>query len=433
MLKIRLPYHKTSWELELPEGDLLAVLEPDHCAGPGFGEDSGRNLQIQQEILEKALSSPIGSRKLSELSAGKRNAVIITSDHTRPVPSALTIPPMLRELRRGNPGIDITILVATGMHRASAKDELLEKFGEEICTREKIVVHDSKDDSSLVHLGMLPSEGDLLINRLAAETELLMADGFIEPHFFAGFSGGRKAVLPGVAGYRTVLANHCAKFIAHPKARTGVLDGNPIHRDMLYAAKTANLAFILNVVIDDRKRIIAAFAGDSVAAHENGCAFVRKRASVKKIEGAKIVVVTNGGYPLDQNIYQSVKGMTAAEATCAKGGVIIMVSACSDGHGGESFFKAMSEAASPSEILKKALGVPMDRTVPDQWEFQILARILEEFNVIMVTDMCDPAMILSMHMECAGSIPEALSMARRMAGNDAKFAVIPDGVSVIVE
>ncbi|MEI8192037.1 MAG: lactate racemization operon protein LarA, partial [candidate division NC10 bacterium] len=215
-------------------------------------------------------------------------------------------------------------------------------------------------------------------------------------------------------------------------ARTGVLEGNPIHEDMLFAAKSAKLAFILNVVIDAEQRVIAAFAGDSVKAHERGCEYARKRASVKMIPGAKIVVTTNGGYPLDQNIYQSVKGMTAAEATCAEGGVIIMVAACSEGHGGESFYRTMAEAVSPAEVIEKVSRIPMDKTSPDQWELQILARIMNKFTVIMVTDMCGPEIIEAMHMKCARSIPEALEMAYEITGKDAKFAVIPDGVSVIV-
>ena len=434
-MKIPLPYHKSFLELDIPDAALLGVLEPDQnsVSVPEFGSDPVKNLEIQREIIEKALSSPIGSPTLGKIAAGKTNAVIITSDHTRPVPSSITLPPMIRELRKANPEIDITILVATGMHRATTKKELLEKFGKEICSNEKIVMHDSQDNSSLVSLGKLPSGGELIINKLAVETELLLCDGFIEPHFFAGFSGGRKAVLPGIAGYKTVLANHCAEFIDSKNARTGVLTGNPIHKDMLFAAKSARLAFILNVVIDAEKRVIAAFAGDSAKAHEKGCKYVKTRSSVKKILGAKIVVTTNGGYPLDQNIYQSVKGMTAAEATCAEGGVIIIVSACSDGHGGESFYRHMAEADSPAEILEKISQVPMDKTLPEQWQFQILARILNKYTVIMVTDKCSREMIEPMHMNYAKTIPEALAMAHRIAGKDEKLAVIPDGVAVIVE
>nr|WP_205842032.1 nickel-dependent lactate racemase [Natranaerobius trueperi] len=231
-----------------------------------------------------------------------------------------------------------------------------------------------------------------MVNRLVVETELLISEGFIEPHFFAGFSVGRKSVLPGVAGKKTVLANHCSKFIADPNARTGKLVNNPIHKDMVFASQQAKLSFILNVVIDENEQIINAFAGHPQTAHETGCEFVTNLAVVEKTP-ADIVVTSNGGYPLDQNIYQTVKGLTAAEATCRKDGVIIILSACNDGHGGESFYKHMAEAKHPKEVTEKVLKIPSDQTLPDQWEFQILARILEKFEVFIVTDQCDKEMM----------------------------------------
>ncbi|EPZ54866.1 hypothetical protein H477_4007 [[Clostridium] sordellii ATCC 9714] len=201
---------------------------------------------------------------------------------------------------------------------------------------------------------------------------------------------------------------------------------------MLQAAKSVNLAFILNVAIDKDKKVIGAFAGNLEKAHEAGCEFVTKLSKVDSVD-ADIVVSTNGGYPLDQNIYQTVKGMTAAEATCKENGVIIMVSACNDGHGGQSFYDSVASASSPTEILEKVRKIPKSETIPDQWEFQILARILEKFTVIMVTDLCDPQMIKNMHMKHASSFEEALQMAFDIKGKDAKVAVIPDGVSVIVK
>ncbi len=253
----------------------------------------------------------------------------------------------------------------------------------------------------------------------------------IESHFFAGFSGDRKAILPGIASAKTVMANHCSEFIKGDKARTGILDDNPIHRDMLHAAKEAKLAFILNVVINAEKEVIAAFAGDSQEAHVTGCDYVRTLAEIKR-NPSDIVVSTNGGYPLDQNIYQAVKGMTAAEANCNEGGVIIMVAACNDGHDGESFYKTLKAAKTPRALLDQIEATPQEDTLPDQWEMQILARILDRFTVIMVTDLCDPQMIRDMHMEHALTFDEALKRAFEIKGKDAKVTVIPDGVSVIV-
>lgn len=423
MAKIKIPYHKRMLEIEVDDKNLVGVLESK--------AEKFKTELTQTEIVEKALDNPIGSPKLEELVKGKNNMVIICSDHTRPVPSKIIMPVLLRRIREVNPDIDIKILIATGFHRATTHEELVNKFGNEIVANEQIVIHDAFDDSSLVKIGTLPSGGELIINKLAIETELLIAEGFIEAHFFAGFSGGRKSVLPGIASATTVMANHCGEFIGSPFARTGNLENNPIHRDMLYAAEKAKLAFIINVVIDSEKNVINAFAGHRERAHEKGCNFVLELSKIDKVD-ADIVVSTNGGYPLDQNIYQSVKGMTAAEATCKEGGVIIMVAACNDGHGGQSFYDNLANSKSPAELLDKIAKVPRNETVPDQWEFQILARMLNKYTVIMVTDMCDPTMIKNMHMEHAFSFEEALNRAYDLKGKDAKVAVIPDGVSVIV-
>ena len=208
-----------------------------------------------ETLVRRAMASPIGTERLSALAKDKKNIVIIASDHTRPVPSKVIIPPMLEEIRTSNPNAEITILIATGCHRNTKKEELVEKFGAEIVEKETIVVHDCGDNGNLVNIGTLPSGGELYINRIAYEADLLISEGFIEPHFFSGFSGGRKSVLPGVAGRESVLANHCSEFIAHDRARTGVLEGNPIHRDMLWAAKRAGLKFIVNVVINEKKEV----------------------------------------------------------------------------------------------------------------------------------------------------------------------------------
>lgn len=424
MAIVKIPYSKGFVDLEVSDNNLIAVLESE---AHHYKTDMD-----QTEIARKALENPIGSPRLRELAKGKQNIVIITSDHTRPVPSKITMPLLLEEIRSGNPNADITILIATGFHRLTTMEELVNKFGEEIAKNEKLVNHDCRDDSSLVEVGILPSGGKLILNKLAMEADLLVAEGFIEPHFFAGFSGGRKSVLPGIASRTTVLANHCSEFIASEYARAGILEGNPIHRDMVYAAEAANLAFILNVVIDSEKKIINAFAGDRVKAHEEGCRFVSRLASVEA-KPADIVITSNGGYPLDQNIYQSVKGMTAAEATAKEGGVIIIAAACNDGHGGESFYRTFLENPTAQSIMDKIMQIPMESTIPDQWESQILARILIKHKVILVTDQCDPKMVTDMHMLHAYTLQEALEMAYEIKGRDATVTVVPDGVSVIVK
>ena len=226
------------------------------------------------------------------------------------------------------------------------------------------------------------------------------------------------------------MANHCSEFIAHERARTGIIEGNPMHKDMLYAARELKLAFILNVVLDMDKKIINAFAGHWEEAHLQGCEFVSRLSVVKK-KLAPIVITTNGGYPLDQNIYQSVKCMTAGEATCKEGGVIIIVSECSDGHGGDSFFSTFAKANSVQYVMDEIMARDRTKTIPDQWESQILARILLKYQLIMVTS-APKCIVESMHMKWASSVEEAIEMADEMLGDINKITVIPDGVSIIV-
>ncbi|MDA3800109.1 MAG: nickel-dependent lactate racemase [Kiritimatiellae bacterium] len=422
MIGIDIPYSRTLMNIQVPDENLLGIFKPSEI-------EIAENIS-EIELINKAMDNPIACDKLEDLVAGKKNIVVITSDHTRPVPSKITMPILLERIRKNNSDTDITILVATGYHRPTTHEELISKFGEDVVKNERFVVHNAFDDASLVKLGMLPSGGECWINKLAVEADLLIAEGFIEPHFFAGFSGGRKSVLPGVAGAETVLANHCAEFIANPHARTGNLDNNPIHLDMMYAAEKANLAFILNVVLDENKKIIKAVAGHFDKAHQEGCCFAEKMSKIEKIQ-ADIVISSNGGYPLDQNLYQAVKGMTAAEAMCRAGGTIIMIAGCEDGHGGESFYKALASAESPSEVLENVIKIDRTETQPDQWEYQILARILANFHVILVSDLCDPQMIKEMHIDHAMNFDDALKMAFDKQGQSAKIAVIPDGVSVI--
>ena len=421
MKEVKLPYGKEFIELEVDDNVDILVSQ----AGEFKAEKS------EEDLVRDALLNPIGSEKLSDLVKGKEKITIITSDHTRPVPSHITMPILLEEIRSTNPEADITILIATGFHRPTTHEELVNKFGEEIVNNEKIIVHKSGVDEDMVELDRLPSGGRLLLNKHAINTDLLISEGFIEPHFFAGFSGGRKSVLPGVASEKTVLANHCSKFIASDYSRTGILDENPIHKDMAFAAEQARLAFILNVVIDAEKKIINAFAGDRVKAHAEGCDFVRSLSTIEGVN-ADIAITSNGGYPLDQNVYQSVKSMTAAEAACADDGVIIEVSRCNDGHGGDSFYKTFKEAADPKDIEDRVLQIPMEETIADQWEIQILARILVRHKVIFVTDPENKQLIEDMHMTYAASLDEALKIAKEIKGEDAKVAFVPDGVSVIV-
>jgi lactate racemase len=419
-----LPYAREYQSGALPEASVKAVLEPRMITDE-------QSVQNETDWVRLALDEPIGSERLSERAQSAQRVLVITSDHTRPVPSCLTLPLLLGEIRQNNPDVSIKILVGTGFHRLTRPDEMIEKFGRSLVEKETFIIHDSQDKNHMVHKGTLPSGGALWLNDLVDWADLIVAEGFIEPHFFAGFSGGRKSVLPGIAAAETVLANHCSEFIASPWARTGILDQNPLHEDMLFASRAVKLAFILNVALDGEKRIIRAFAGHFDQAHRAGCDWVGARARVPRRE-ADIVITSNGGYPLDQNIYQAVKGMTAGEACVRDGGVIIMVSACEDGHGGESFYRWFADAASPGEVTKKIMSIPRNKTLPDQWEAQILARIMEKCTVILVTNRCDANLVRSMHLRQADTLEQAVTMAASIVKANPDFVVIPDGVSVIV-
>ena len=387
----------------------------------------------EDALVQKAMAAPIGSPRLSELARGKKTATIIVSDHTRPVPSKHILPFMLAELREGNPDIDITFLVATGYHRDITRQELAAKVGEEMASREKFVCHNSRDAASNVEIGVLPSGARLVIDRLAAETDLLLAEGFIEPHFFAGFSGGRKSVLPGICDQVTVLGNHCSKFIDSPYARTGILEGNPLHIDMVAAAKLAKLQYIVNVVIDEDKKVAAAFAGDPLQAHEAGCEFLKGYCRVKPQKKGDIVITSNGGAPLDQNVYQSVKGLTAAEAAAAPGAILIISTRCNDGVGGESFYRALHECVTIQELMDRILATPMDQTDPDQWEYQILCRMMLKHRIIFVSEPAMQKPLEEMKLEYAPDLDTALDRAYAAKGPNAHLVVIPNGISVIVE
>lgn len=418
---ISIPYGNTYIPYEYPcDGLLVSRIEELHS------ELRGR------ELVEQAMSAPIGSPKLEQLAVGKKTCTIIISDHTRPVPSRDILPPMLEALRKGNPDIQVTLLVATGFHRPTTTAELEAKLGPEIANNEKIVVHDAFDSDSNVEIGILPSGAPLVIDRAAVETELLISEGFIEPHFFAGFSGGRKSILPGVCDKTTVLGNHCGAFIASPYARTGILEGNPLHRDMVAAAEMAKLQFIVNVVINEDKKTVAAFAGDFRQAHEAGVAFLRPYCEVRAIP-ADIVVTSNGGAPLDQNIYQSVKGLTAAEASAKEGAVLIMCAQLADGTGGEGFYTSLRDCESPAAHFAQCAATPQDQTIPDQWESQILARILMKHRVIFVSRPEMEKTLREMKLDYAPDLATAMTMAKADKGENATVTLIPNGISVMVK
>ncbi len=420
METIQLPYGHGSLDLHVEEDRLEAVvraqmgsLEPE----PG-----------EAALVRYALEHPIGTPRLSELVQGKDRIVLVTSDHTRAVPSRITLPLQLAEIRHGNPDADITILIATGLHRMTTEQEQRRMFGDAIVDEERIVCNDAFDPSQFVDMGELPSGAHFKVNRLATTCDLLLCEGFIEPHFFAGFSGGRKSILPGICAEETVKENHSYKAISDPHALTGVLAGNPIHEDMVAAARRVGVAHILNVALNERKQVIGAWAGELEEAHAAGVAFVRKWSQCPPVTG-DIVVTTNGGYPLDQNLYQSPKAVATAEACAGDDGVIVMCCSCLDGMGG-SHFAELIQMGMPDEIDAYLSRIPATETIPEQWCPQIYARILRKHPMVLVSEL-DPKTVRRCNMIPASTPDEALAIARSIKGDDSRVVVIPDGVSVL--
>lgn len=416
-----IPYYTSSLPLHVEDKNLKAVLNSRTDT-----YDAGKS---EADLVREALAHPIGTPRLRELARGRQKVVLVTSDHTRAVPSKLTLPILLEEIRAGNPDADITILIATGLHRPTTEEEQRRMFGDAIVDQEKIVVNKAFEDEDFERVCELPSGAELWVNKLALHCDLLVTEGFIEPHFFAGFSGGRKSILPGICNAVTVNENHSYKAIASPYAATGVLEHNPIHEDMVYAARAVNVQFIMNVALNAEKKVIAAFAGDLEQAHLQGVEFVRSLAQCPSVTG-DIVVTSNGGYPLDQNLYQSPKAVATAEACCRDGGVIIMCASCCDGMGGTHFEKLIVRGT-VDEIDAYLSKIPPKETIPEMWCAQIFSRILKKHRIILVTNYLDHEMVRKANMIPASSPDEALEMAYGMMGRDAEVVVIPDGVAVL--
>lgn len=422
MKNIQIPYGKTTLSLVCEDHELRGIVS---C---GKVESTGAD---QNKLVLEALANPIGSQPLHVLAADARNVLLITSDHTRPVPSHITVPAMLAEIRRGNPNAEIRILVATGVHRPTTREELITKLTPQVMEAETVIVHNAFVQD-MADKGKLPSGCPFLVNPLADWADLIVSDGFIEPHFFAGFSGGRKSILPGIASSVSIKANHCGKLIGSPKARTGILEGNPIHEDMVAAAKLAGLRFIVNVVLDDDKNIVRAFAGDAFAAHAAACDYSRQVFTQKPIV-ASVAVTSNGGYPLDQNIYQTVKSMTAAERCVRPGGMIICCSECDDGHGGEEFVRWFSRSDGPEDVLRKISAIAAEDTIADQWQAQILARVMAKAKIAMVCHEKNRETVRSMGMLWFGKLDDAIAYAKEHVQDYDGIVAIPNGVSVIIQ
>jgi nickel-dependent lactate racemase len=422
-VQIKIPYGNDFLTLDSSNLPIKAILETKFPPN---------NQSISEEsIINKALLRPIRSPRLCDLVSKASKVLIVISDHTRATPSSITLPLLLTEIRQLNPEVKVKIIIATGLHRSPRDEEIINLVGRAIFEHEDIVVHCADSEKDLVYKGLLPSGNELWVNRLLDWAELVVADGLIEPHFFAGFSGGRKSILPGIAGKFSILTNHSYPMIANQSSRNGILEGNIIHRDMCAAAEMVGLKFILNVILNEHKKVVAAFAGHYNQAHIAGCEFMRPFVQKGAIE-SDIVMTSNGGYPLDQNLYQAVKSIDTAASCVRQGGVIICASECRDGNGGKSFVNWFKTAKTPKEILVEMAKIQPMNTLQDQWQAQILAKAMCKARIIMVSSRKNAEDIRSMGMAYCEDLGSAVSLALSEKPDTDGILVIPDGVNIIV-
>ncbi|NMC58260.1 MAG: nickel-dependent lactate racemase [Candidatus Methanofastidiosa archaeon] len=381
------------------------------------------------EIIEKSLQNPIGGKLLSELAQHCKEMVVVTSDQTRALPSSVTLPPLFAEARRFNPSLRIVLLVATGLHRPMTKKEMVEKFGTQVLNACSIIVHDANDQKQLVSLGSLSTGTPLIVNKIAYESELLITEGLVEPHFFAGFSGGRKSILPGICGYETIMSNHSPLNLNNQAATIGNLEENPIHKEALEAAQKLNVQFTLNTVIALDGVIRACFAGELDLSFRKAVEFVKHHTMVK-VPRTPVTVISNLGYPLDRDLYQGVKGIFTGSLVTEEGGMVILVAECRDGIGHENFYRIFLNQNSPVSIYNKILsGVINGR---DLWQVQILVKVLMRNRVAIVTgNKINKETASNMFLLHFNSIEEALTQADAWYGSHCKVNVIPEGPGVV--
>jgi nickel-dependent lactate racemase len=418
--RLQLAYGREGLWIELPEDAPVTVVEPQFASG----------LLDEQAAITAALRSPVGTSPLRDLVRPDDTMAVVFSDLTRPMPNDRVLPPLLDELAlAGVPDEQIVLINALGTHRPQTKAELTRMVGSEVVNRYRIVQHDAWDDESLVEVGRNRAGRPVRVNRTYLEASVRILTGFIEPHFFAGFSGGPKAVLPGLADIETILDNHGPAMMAHPRATWAVTNGNPIWEEMLAVAQSTAPTFLLNVALNQEREITGVFAGDLVAAHRDGVDFVRQTAMQPVPEPFDIVITSNSGYPLDLNLYQAVKGMSAAAQIVRPGGDIIVAAECWDGvpsHG--EYQRLLWEAASPEELLERVM-TPGFRC-HDQWEAQAQAQIQLKASVHVYTDgLSDEELRHALVIPCS-SIEETVARLRgRNSG--ATIAVLPDGPQTV--
>jgi nickel-dependent lactate racemase len=418
-MRVHLKYGRQGLAVDLP--DSTEVLETRFVPG----------LTDEVAGIQEALRDPIASPQLSSLVKPGDRVVVVHTDITRATPNDRLLPVLLDELHlSGITPEAITLLNGLGTHRAQTDSELRMMLGDRIVDGYRCLQHDCNDDQGLVAMGETSHGNPVRVNRAYLGADVRILTGFIEPHFFAGFSGGPKAILPSLAGAESVFSNHGIEMIAHANAAWGITEGNPIWEEMREVAVRTSPTFLLNVALNARQEIAAVFAGDMLEAHARGCEYVRDSAMVAVEEPFDIVVTTNSGYPLDQNLYQSVKGMSAASQVVREGGAIVIAAACEDGlpdHG--SYAELLKEGGSPGGVLE-LISQP-GFSVQDQWQVQIQAQILKKAEVFVYSDGLSDEQIQQALFQPCRNVEETVAQLKERYGPGARICVMPEGPQVI--
>jgi nickel-dependent lactate racemase len=419
MRKYHLAYGKSGLEFSLPDDWNITLIEPQFL--PGVADPAN--------ALRESLRHPIGSKLLQEIVKATDTVGIIFNDITRPTPNALLVKAILEELPHIPPQ-QITLYNALGTHRPNSDTELRTMLGDELVSNYRIVQNDCFDPSSQVHLSQTSQGHEIWINRDLYQRDVKILTGFIEPHLFAGFSGAGKAIMPGMAGQATVLGNHSYAMIAHPQATWGVTHGNPIWEEIQEVACRVGVDFLLNVTLNSKKAISGVFAGNLEAAHAAGCQSVRQTAMVPVKEPFDIVVTTNSGYPMDLNLYQSVKGMSAAAQVVRPGGFILIATECWDGIPDHGLYGQLLRQAESPQALLEAISQPGE-TRQDQWQAQIQAQIQLKASVYVYSGNLSPSQVEQARLKFSASIEQTLSDLLQEMGNSTRICILPEGPQTI--
>lgn len=417
-MRVQLDYGSDGLGVDLPE-ERTVVVAPRHV--PAVAD--------AHAALREALRRPTAGPPLASLVRPGNRVAISICDITRAQPRQVMLQAIFAELPQLTPE-DVTILVATGTHRANTRDELVAMLGPEVVERYAVVNHDGRNPAALAFAGTTSTGVPIWLNRHWLDAAVRITTGFVEPHFFAGFSGGPKMVAPGLAGLDTVLVLHDARHIGHPKATWGITEGNPVHDDVREIARLTGVTFAVDVALNRDQAITKVFAGELFAEHAAACAHVKATAMCPVQTLFDVVLTTNSGYPLDQNLYQSVKGMAAAACIVKPGGTIICAAECRDGipeHG--PYGSILRERGSPAALLEM-IETP-GYSVPDAWQVQVQALIQAKARVLVKAGGLSLDALRAAHFKPVTDVAMAVRGALAKAGPDATLAVLPHGPQTI--